>query len=350
MTIGETVTIEGEIYVPLSNTLRHNGFKATWDGITQSITAMNDYLQVIFVMDERIVTVNGVERKVNRAPVLHEGTAYLPLSIMNETVSLKSDVNGDYHLIEENDDYNSLEYVTKQQRVVALMYHHILTEEEKKNGWETNGAVNTVESFDDQMQYIAENDYKTITCKELEDFLYLRKPLRQSKNQTSVLITFDDGYLSNYTHAYPIMQKYDVNGVVFHVTSNTSAVSIDEIDISKLERFSVDQMITSSDVFEHELHSHAGHNKVNGIADYVWMSKAEILDDISVNKSVLPETSSKRYFAYPFGGYDSETVEALKEANIRLAFIVSPGDITSTSNPYELNIDLNRSSVPGTLN
>lgn len=337
VTIGETVTIGGEIYVPLSNTLRQNGYEATWDGSTQSITAKNDYLSVIFVMDEKIVTVNGLERKVRRAPVLHEGTAYLPLSIMNETVNLKSIVEGDFLHIEENDDYSSLGYVTKQQRVVALMYHHILSEEEKQNGWETNGAVNTVESFEDQMQYIAENNYKTITCKELEDFIYLGKPLRQSKNQTSVLITFDDGYLSNYTHAYPIMQKYDINGVVFHVTSNTSAVSIDEIDISKLERFSVDQMITSTDVFEHELHSHAGHDKVDGIADYIWMSKAEILDDISVNKSVLPKTSSKRYFAYPFGDYDSETIEALKEANIKLAFTVNPGYITSTSDPYELN-------------
>ena len=38
-------------------------------------------------------------------------------------------------------------------------------------------------------------------------------------NKESLLITFDDGYESVYTQAYPLMEKYNIKGVVFPVAA-----------------------------------------------------------------------------------------------------------------------------------
>ena len=70
------------------------------------------------------------------------------------------------------------------------------------------------EDFDWQMKYLVEHGYHTISPDELYDFLAGTGRLPDRP----VLITFDDGYVDNYTTAYPILKKYNLKATIFVVT------------------------------------------------------------------------------------------------------------------------------------
>ena len=71
----------------------------------------------------------------------------------------------------------------------------------------------SVQSFDEQMAYLAKNGYKVVS---LEDII-LHKKGRIELPYKSVAITFDDGYLDNYNNAFPILKKYGFTATIFIV-------------------------------------------------------------------------------------------------------------------------------------
>lgn len=64
--------------------------------------------------------------------------------------------------------------------------------------------------FDEQMAFIAKW-YRVISLQELNNWLLHNHPLPPQ----AALITFDDGYLDNYTHAFPILKKYNFPAVIY---------------------------------------------------------------------------------------------------------------------------------------
>ncbi len=66
--------------------------------------------------------------------------------------------------------------------------------------------------FEQQIKYLSEN-YNLISIK---DFLNILN--REISIKKALLITFDDGYLDNYTDAYPILKKYSVPAIIFLTT------------------------------------------------------------------------------------------------------------------------------------
>lgn len=334
--VGKAEIISEKVYVPLRSTLEAMNFTVDWNPTTLDIVVKNDYLTTVF-NGWKVARINGFDTKFNDALKVINGHTYISLDTLNKSTNLMAKLLDDRLIIMEDENYENFSYIVEQQKVTTLMYHHILSEEDKvKGGWSKNGAVNSLESFEVQMAYIKENNFNTISVKELEDFIYSRKPLPQSNNHNNILITFDDGYLSNYINAYPIMKKYNLNGVIFHVTTNTPEESVTELDILKLDRISLEQMRVMSDIFEHELHTDKGHDKVNNVADMIWMSKEEIIEDLENNRNKLPEDSRKKYFAYPFGMFDDETIDALKYIDVKLAFTTKDGYTNYRSNPYKL--------------
>jgi peptidoglycan/xylan/chitin deacetylase (PgdA/CDA1 family) len=64
------------------------------------------------------------------------------------------------------------------------------------------------------MQALAQGGYSALTADQFAGFVRGRNdaPAR------SVLLTFDDGYLDNYVHAFPVLQRLGLHAVVFAVT------------------------------------------------------------------------------------------------------------------------------------
>jgi peptidoglycan/xylan/chitin deacetylase (PgdA/CDA1 family) len=86
-----------------------------------------------------------------------------------------------------------------------LMYHHVSP---------SPGLVTvSPENFRAQMRWLAEHGWHTIGTRELEDFL-----AGQPLPHRAVMLTFDDGYLDNFVHAFPVLREYGLKAVIFVIT------------------------------------------------------------------------------------------------------------------------------------
>lgn len=65
--------------------------------------------------------------------------------------------------------------------------------------------------FNKQMQYLYENNYKTITTDDLHNFILYSKNIPQK----CIMLTFDDCRASVWTTVYPILKKYNFKGVSY---------------------------------------------------------------------------------------------------------------------------------------
>lgn len=69
----------------------------------------------------------------------------------------------------------------------------------------------SVSCFEKTLKYLKKHNYQTLTLKELYDW----RANGKEDNVKRVLIHFDDGFLDNYTIAYPILKKYGFKATVF---------------------------------------------------------------------------------------------------------------------------------------
>src|SRR5689334_797698 len=96
-----------------------------------------------------------------------------------------------------------------KNKVLVLMYHH-LDETEK------GGAIISPAAFEAQIQMMLANDYHFIS---MDEFIQFKRKQR-SIPDNAVLMTFDDGYESFYTKAYPILRAYDIPATKFVIGYN----------------------------------------------------------------------------------------------------------------------------------
>lgn len=91
----------------------------------------------------------------------------------------------------------------RTQEVPILLYHHL----------SPDPADNTVtpEQFEEAMNLLHQKGYQTVSIEEMIAFVEQGSPLPDKP----VCITFDDGYLSNFEYAYPILKKYTMKATIF---------------------------------------------------------------------------------------------------------------------------------------
>ncbi|EEK70637.1 MULTISPECIES: polysaccharide deacetylase family protein [Bacillus cereus group] len=221
--------------------------------------------------------------------------------------------------------FNKMNAASKQEKVPVLLYHHLLKGTEKENSevFKNKGTTLAVEQFEKQIKYLADNNYRAITAKELEGFIKNKKNLPEK----SVLITFDDASKSNYTYAYPILKKYNMHAISFVVTSKISDQE-EKFDPNKIQALSKTEMVKMGDVFEFGSHTDSLHKLEKGEAAVFNRNNVEIKNDILKSKDVLKTD----YFSYPFGKYNDTIVKVLKDSKFQMAFVNSPGYATKESN------------------
>ena|GEM_PF-503951 len=102
--------------------------------------------------------------------------------------------------------------VSRTIRMPILMYHHI-TDVPTHNVIDLSLTV-TPKVFGQQLDYLKQHGYHTITFNQLFDFLYYNGPLPSKP----IILTFDDGYDDAYTFAYPILKEHGYSGMFYIIT------------------------------------------------------------------------------------------------------------------------------------
>ena len=93
--------------------------------------------------------------------------------------------------------------------VPILMYHHV---DDAKN----SSISVSPETFERQMEFLKIHHYRVMGLEELIEKLKAGKRIPMN----TVVITFDDGYLDNFTNAFPVLKKMNFSATIFMISDN----------------------------------------------------------------------------------------------------------------------------------
>src|SRR4030095_7610874 len=102
----------------------------------------------------------------------------------------------------------------RRDRIPILLYHRLLSKKAIEEGRAPDTEPIYV-SYDDrfaaQMEHLAENGYTTLS---FDEFLAIRRRVAP-RPRRPVALTFDDGYASNYTLAWPLLRRLGLRATIF---------------------------------------------------------------------------------------------------------------------------------------
>jgi peptidoglycan/xylan/chitin deacetylase (PgdA/CDA1 family)/Tfp pilus assembly protein PilF len=182
----------------------------------------------------------------------------------------------------------------KPEEIPILVYHDI---SDSNSQW----CVSPID-FKKQMSILKDEGYTTISLTKLDELLK-----NQQKIEKSVVITFDDARKGIITQAYPILKKQNFTATIFVVPQ-----WIDKQNIPADEQYS--EFLSWSDLKElkdngFEIGSHTfSHKNLKELgAAEIWQELSSAEEALTKNLNTKPE-----HFAYPFGEYDEEAIQEVK--------------------------------------
>lgn len=90
--------------------------------------------------------------------------------------------------------------------VRVIMYHNFINEADIASGIHFGEYAMKPSDFEEDLQYLKNNGYTTITSDDVIEYLFHGKVLPPK----SVILSIDDGSLGVYTNAYPLLKKYNM--------------------------------------------------------------------------------------------------------------------------------------------
>jgi peptidoglycan/xylan/chitin deacetylase (PgdA/CDA1 family) len=200
--------------------------------------------------------------------------SYVPESITQPSVTNQNSDN----------DILSTQQAENNGKVTIIYYHAI------------NDNITGIEElfvspsdFDNQMAYLKENGYTTISFDEIGNAGNIEKP---------ILITFDDGYEDKYTNAYPILKKYGFKATIFLVSNY----------IGKKHFLTAEQISEMEDIISFQDHT-STHHRLTELTD------SQINDEFYKSIKEIQKLTKKPLIAtaYPYGAYNIKVINSAKK-------------------------------------
>ena len=175
-----------------------------------------------------------------------------------------------------------------RNRYINVIYYHDIV-----SSGGAGAQYTDIDVFKKQMEYISEKGYKTYTFDELSN------PENVSFDKKSVLITFDDGWRSNYNQIFEFMRekgiKYNIFLAVGNIGTNPEYLTWEHVK----------KMHESGIVgFGAHTYSHVSVKDISSLDTNLEFAKA--------NEIIEREAGIKAAdFCYPYGQFSSEAEEYL---------------------------------------
>lgn len=98
---------------------------------------------------------------------------------------------------------------------VVLMYHRVLRDDDPYIPYIQPGMYVRESSFAKQLEFLTDN-YQVVSLQEMLDLIGAGQV---SKHRQYCVVTFDDGWLDNYQHAFPLLKRFSVPATIFLTAS-----------------------------------------------------------------------------------------------------------------------------------
>lgn len=203
--------------------------------------------------------------------------------------------------------------LTSKNIGVPVLYYHSVNENAE------NEVTISPEMLEKQLDYINDNEYITITINELYDHLINNQPIPEK----SIVITFDDGYMNNYTEAFPLLKERNMKATIFCVgNSLDGSYYLSKDSIKEMSDYGID------------IESHTVNHMHLDTLNY-----DEQLSEMKNSKDILENITGKNVtaIAYPFGDFNDDSIKAAKEAGYKLAFTTHLGLSDRNDDIYALD-------------
>lgn len=231
-----------------------------------------------------------------------------------------------------------------------LSYHEI---SEKSETLDSSYAV-TPANFEAQVQWFIQNGYHFINVDAVLKYRKNGKPLPDK----AVLMTFDDGYASVYSNAFPIIKKYNVPIVIALVGSWLEAKEKADFNgqmIAREKFLSQPQLkeMVRSGLVEIASHTHSLHKGIIGnpqgntqpaVRTRQWLVDGQkyedeasyqkrVYNDLLRNNTFLAKYTGQkpRIIVWPYGHYNIEVRKIAEKLGMPIGLTLDDGSNTRTT-------------------
>ena len=214
---------------------------------------------------------------------------------VKEVAVLENESQIKQETLPKTEDIKPINVKHNDKGIPILMYHSI--------GFEQgNVARVTKENFKEQMKYLKDNGYVTLTLNDAYEFFINNKQVPEK----SVVLTFDDGYVDNYIEALPILKEFKFKATIFVITNL--------VDKNPDYMTSVQLKEMQANGFDIQSHT-TNHENLKGLS---YEKQIKSMQD---SKTSLEKILDKKieYLAYPNGEYSRETLNALTQVGYKMA-------------------------------
>lgn len=211
-------------------------------------------------------------------------------------------------------------------RAIILMYHNIA---EPPSGKDPVGLYVSPRMFRFQMWYLKAAGFRVVPLNDIADFIN-----GKSADKKIAALTFDDGYQDFYENAYPVLRAYKFPSAVFIVSDlvgKENAWDYRNVNVRKsLMRWETIHRLKKEGVtFGSHTRTHPFLSRLSPEAaiDEIYNSKLQLEEQLQLQVD---------FFCYPYGDYNAQTTEAVKQAGYKLAVTTKRGLVHKKDNIFEV--------------
>jgi biofilm PGA synthesis lipoprotein PgaB len=296
------------------------------------------FLSLLLVTSAIVVCYFLVQRYHSKIPFINQMyTKSSPKVILDTTISpydgLKPEAN----------DANGIYY---KDRVLVLMYHDLSPEPQ-------DPGTLSVDNFEKQLELMRANNFHWISMSQYIDFILHSSPVPDN----AVLLTFDDGYESFYTFAYPLLQKYQAPASSFLIVN-----AVDNPEYKGIPKVTWEQVElmhrNGIEFFSHTYDSHkyvkmdsSSATQTAMLASPIYLKstqrketeeeyKRRVTNDLKQANDILNKKLGiqNNVLAFPFGGFSQSLLDICEQLGINVTLTVKMGlNKPGQTNGFRLN-------------
>ena len=216
-------------------------------------------------------------------------------------------------------------------QVPILMYHHLSEDV-------TNSEMVSPEQFEAQIRALSEAGYTGVSFDELQAYVLRGAPLPEKP----VVITFDDGYESNYTLAYPILQKYGMKATIFAIGVSFGKDHYKDTDYAITPHFGAAEAaemaasgLISIQSHTYDMHQWPPYESGSAVRENILPLPGEseeayvqaLTEDFTRSRALLEDAAGQPVdvLAYPAGQYSTLAQVTLQSLGVHVTLSTNPG-------------------------